>query len=42
LALRVSVVLGAIVVGVLLATATLPSADHLQDHASEQFGLDSR
>jgi hypothetical protein len=42
LALRTSIVLGAVVVGALLATATLPSADRLQDQASAHFGLDSR
>jgi hypothetical protein len=40
LALRLSLVAGTIVAGALLATATLPAADRLQDHATEHFGFD--
>ncbi len=39
--LRVALVLGAISAGVLLAVATLPQADQLQDRASAHVGLDS-
>jgi hypothetical protein len=40
LGLRVALVGGALAAGVVLATATLPAADHLQDHMSARFGLD--
>lgn len=40
--LRLSVVVGAVAAGAVLATATLPSADRLQDRASAHFGFDSR
>jgi hypothetical protein len=39
--LRVALAAGAVAAGVLLAVATLPSADRLQDHAVAHFGLDS-
>ena len=35
-------VAGATVAGALLATATLPQADRLQDRLSAQIGLDDR
>jgi len=41
-ATRVALVTGALVAGSVLATATLPAADHLQDRASAQVGLDGR
>jgi hypothetical protein len=40
LALRVALGAGTIVAGAVLATATLPAADRLQDHASAHFGFD--
>ena len=40
LALRVGLVTGALVCGALLAVATLPAADRLQDRASAQVGFD--
>jgi hypothetical protein len=40
-ALRVSLVGGAVLAGALLAVATLPSADRLQDRASAHIGLDA-
>ena len=42
LALRVGLVTGALVGGVLLAIVTLPAADRLQDRASEHVGFDER
>ncbi|MDX6410917.1 MAG: hypothetical protein QOE91_433 [Gaiellaceae bacterium] len=39
-ALRVAVVSGAVLAGVLLAVATLPAADRLQDRASSNLGFD--
>ncbi|HET8811389.1 MAG TPA: hypothetical protein VFM67_02215 [Gaiella sp.] len=39
--LRVSAVAGAVVVGLCLATVTLPAADHLQDAATARVGLDA-
>jgi hypothetical protein len=39
-ALRLALVAGTIVAGAVLATATLPAADRLQDHASSHFGFD--
>ena len=41
LALRVALVGASLVAGVLVAVATLPAADHLQDRASAHFGLDA-
>jgi hypothetical protein len=41
IALRIAVVVGALVAGLVLATATLPAADHLQDRASAHVGLDA-
>jgi hypothetical protein len=41
-ALRLSLVASAVVVGSLLALATLPAADRLQDRASSHIGLDAR
>ena len=41
-ALRVALVVGSLAAGALLAIATLPAADRLQDRASSQFGLDDR
>jgi hypothetical protein len=41
-ALRVSAAAGVVLVGLTLAVATLPAADHLQDKASGQIGLDER
>jgi hypothetical protein len=41
-ATRVALVTGALAAGAVLATATLPAADHLQDRASAQVGLDGR
>jgi hypothetical protein len=40
--LRIAVACAAVVAGVMLATATLPAADRLQDHVSAQVGLDER
>jgi hypothetical protein len=40
--LRIALVTGAIAAGGVLATATLPGADRLQDRASNHFGLDRR
>ena len=40
--LRLSLVATTVVAGTLLATATLPAADRLQDRASAQIGLDAR
>jgi hypothetical protein len=40
-ALRVALVSASVVAGALLAVATLPAADHLQDRASARIGLDS-
>jgi hypothetical protein len=40
--IRVALVTGAVLAGGVLATATLPGADHLQDHASAHIGLDAR
>jgi hypothetical protein len=40
-ALRVAVVAAAVVAGGVLATATLPGADRLQDHVSARIGLDA-
>lgn len=42
IALRVGLVVGAFLAGALLATATLPAADRLQDRASAYVGLDAR
>jgi len=39
--LRVALAAGAIAAGAVLAVATLPSVDRLQDHASAHIGLDS-
>jgi hypothetical protein len=39
---RLSLVLIAVVAGAAIATATLPSADQLQDHLTASVGLDSR
>lgn len=38
--LRVALVAGTIAAGAVLAVATLPAADRLQDHASAHFGFD--
>ena len=40
--LRLALAAGAVVMGAVLATATLPGADHLQDRASAHFGFDDR
>jgi hypothetical protein len=40
--IRVALVTGAVLAGGVLATATLPGADHLQDRASAHIGLDAR
>lgn len=40
LGLRVALIGGVLTAGVMLATATLPAADRLQDHMSARFGLD--
>jgi hypothetical protein len=40
--IRVALVTGAVLAGGVLATATLPGADHLQDRASAHMGLDAR
>jgi hypothetical protein len=42
IALRLSLVATAVVAGTLLATATLPAADRLQDRATARIGLDAR
>jgi hypothetical protein len=42
LALRATIVGATVVCGLAVAVATLPAADHLQDHASRHFGLDDR
>jgi hypothetical protein len=39
-ALRVLLVVGTVVAGMAVATATLPAADALQDRATAGFGLD--
>ena len=39
--LRLALVAGAVVAGAMLATATFPAADRLQDRASAQIGLDA-
>jgi hypothetical protein len=39
--MRVALVASAVLTGVLLATATLPEADHLQDRASAHIGFDA-
>ena len=41
-ATRVALVTGALAAGAVLATATLPAADHLQERASAQVRLDGR
>ena len=41
-ALRLALVAGAVVAGSVLAIATLPGADRLQDRASAPIGLDAR
>jgi hypothetical protein len=41
-ALRICLVTGALVAGALLATATLPGADRLQDRATAHVGFDGR
>ena len=40
--LRVAVAAASVVAGGVLATATLPQADHLQDRASSHIGFDDR
>ena len=40
--MRVAVVAVSVLVGAVLATVTLPAADHLQDRASSHFGFDDR
>ena len=40
--MRVALVASAVLVGAVLATATLPEADHLQDRASAHIGFDAR
>ena len=40
--LRLALAAGAVVMGAVLATATLPGADRLQDRASAHFGFDDR
>jgi hypothetical protein len=42
LGLRAALITCALAAGVVLATATLPAAEHLQDHMSARFGLDER
>ena len=42
LALRATIVGATVACGVVVAVATLPAADHLQDHASRHFGFDDR
>jgi hypothetical protein len=39
--MRVALVASAVLVGAVLATATLPEADHLQDRASAHIGFDA-
>jgi hypothetical protein len=39
--LRVGIAATALVAGAVLATVTLPGADHLQDRVSAHVGLDS-
>lgn len=39
--MRVALVASAVLAGAVLATATLPGADHLQDHASAHIGFDA-
>jgi hypothetical protein len=39
---RLAVVGGTLAAGAMLAVATFPAADHLQDHMSAQIGLDAR
>jgi hypothetical protein len=39
--MRVALVASAVLAGAILATATLPQADHLQDRASAHIGLDA-
>ncbi len=41
-ALRLGLIVSAVVAGALLATVTLPQADRLQDRATAQIGLDAR
>jgi hypothetical protein len=41
-ALRVSLVAGAVAAGGVLAVATLPAADRLQDRSASRIGLDAR
>jgi hypothetical protein len=41
-ALRVGLAAATVVAGVMLATLTLPAADHLQDNVSAQIGIDDR
>jgi hypothetical protein len=41
-AIRVGVLGAVLLGGLVLATATLPAADRLQDHASEHIGFDDR
>jgi hypothetical protein len=40
--MRVALVTSAVLAGAVLATATLPGADHLQDRASAHVGFDAR
>lgn len=40
--LRIGLVSATLVAGTILATATLPQADQLQDHLSAHFGIDER
>jgi len=42
LALRIALVGASVIAGAALATATLPGADRLQDHASAHVGFDER
>jgi hypothetical protein len=42
IAVRVAIVSATVAGGTVLAVATLPGADRLQDHASSHFGLDRR
>jgi len=42
IALRTTAVAGALVIGAFVATATLPSADRLQDNMTAQIGFDVR
>jgi uncharacterized oligopeptide transporter (OPT) family protein len=39
---RLTLVATVIVTGIVLATATLPSADRLQDRATSHIGFDAR